>query len=52
MIKDETIGTITMSNKSDRTTFTAEDLSLLSTIAAQASVAINNSRLYEEQKRT
>jgi len=52
VIKDETIGTITMSNKSDRTTFTAEDLSLLSTIAAQASVAINNSRLYEEQKRT
>jgi len=52
VIKDETIGTITMSNKSDGTAFTADDLSLLATIAAQASVAINNSRLYEEQKRT
>ena len=52
VIKDETIGTITMSNKVDGSSFTPDDLSLLSTIAAQASVAINNSRLYEEQKNT
>ncbi len=51
-IKDEIVGTITMSNKSDDTAFIRDDLDLLSTIAAQASVAIANSRLYEEQQRT
>jgi len=52
VVKDETIGTLTMSNKVDGSSFTPEDLSLLSTIAAQASVAISNARLYEEQKKT
>lgn len=50
--KDEVIGTITMANKLDETPFCAEDLELLSTIAAQASVAIKNARLYEEQQST
>jgi putative nucleotidyltransferase with HDIG domain len=50
--KDEVVGTITMANKLDGTPFSAEDLELLTTIAAQASVAIKNARLYEEQQNT
>jgi putative nucleotidyltransferase with HDIG domain len=52
IIKDEVIGTITIANKQDESAFDAEDLELLSTIAAQASVAIKNARLYEEQQTT
>jgi len=52
MIKDEVIGTITMTNKTDDSIFNSNDLELLSTIAAQASVALKNARLYEEQERT
>lgn len=52
IIKEEMIGTITVANKKDETPFTPEDLELLSTIASQASVAINNARLYEEQQTT
>jgi putative nucleotidyltransferase with HDIG domain len=52
IIKDEIVGTITMSNKTDDTPFNNSDLELLTTIAAQASVAFNNSQLYEEQQRT
>jgi putative nucleotidyltransferase with HDIG domain len=49
-IKDEIIGTISMANHQDLGSFTSEDLSLLTTIAAQASIAIKNARLYEEQQ--
>jgi len=52
VIKEEVIGTITMANKTDESCFGTTDLELLSTIAAQASVAIKNARLYEEQERT
>jgi putative nucleotidyltransferase with HDIG domain len=52
VIKGETIGTLTVANKTDRTPFTSDDLELLSTIAAQASIAINNARLYDEQQQT
>jgi putative nucleotidyltransferase with HDIG domain len=51
-IKDEVIGTITIANRRDGKAFSSEDLDLLSTIAAQASVAIRNGRLYEEQQVT
>lgn len=51
-IKDQIIGTITMSNKIDGAPFNVDDLDLLSTIAAQASVAISNAQLYEDQQRT
>lgn len=51
-VNNDIIGTITMSNKYDETPFNNEDLELLSTIAAQASVAINNAQLYEEQQKT
>ncbi|WP_432821310.1 HD domain-containing phosphohydrolase [Trichloromonas sp.] len=50
MIKDEPIGTITMANRHDSSSFYPEDLELLVTIAAQASVAIKNAQLYEDQK--
>lgn len=46
------IGTITAANPIDGSKFTNGDLELLSTIAAQASVAIRNARLYEEQENT
>lgn len=52
VIKEEVIGTLTMANRRDGSSFSGEDLDLLSTIAAQASIAINNARLYEEQEIT
>ncbi|WP_298436368.1 HD domain-containing phosphohydrolase [Geobacter sp.] len=52
MVKDEIIGTITVVNKSDNATFNAEELELLTTIAAQASIAIKNAQLYDEQQAT
>lgn len=52
IVKDEIIGTITLANKGDGTTFDEQDLELLTTIAGQASVAINNVHLYEEQQGT
>lgn len=52
IVKDEVIGTITVVNKNDGSTYTNEDLGLLSTIAAQASIAIKNAMLYDEQQKT
>jgi putative nucleotidyltransferase with HDIG domain len=52
VVKDETIGTITVVNKNDGSTYTNEDLDLLTTIAAQASIAIKNATLYDEQQKT
>jgi len=52
IIKEEVIGTITIANKRDESAFNADDLELLSTIATQASVAIKNARLYEDQQTT
>ncbi len=52
MVKNKPIGTITMANRSNGTSFYQDDLELLSTIAAQAGVAINNAQLYQEQQET
>jgi HD-GYP domain-containing protein (c-di-GMP phosphodiesterase class II) len=52
IVKDEIIGTITLANKGDRSSFKEQDLELLTTIAAQASVAIKNVHLYEDQQTT
>lgn len=52
MVKDEIIGTITVVNKLNSTTYSHEELELLSTIAAQASIAIKNAKLYDEQQKT
>jgi putative nucleotidyltransferase with HDIG domain len=50
--KDEIIGTITVVNKNDNTTYSNEELELLTTIAAQASIAIKNAKLYDDQQKT
>ena len=50
--QNEVIGTITIANRQDESRFYEEDLEILSTIAAQASVAIKNASLYEEQQVT
>ncbi len=52
LVKDEIIGTITVVNKRDSSTYNAEELELLVTIAAQASIAIKNAQLYDEQQST
>jgi HD-GYP domain-containing protein (c-di-GMP phosphodiesterase class II) len=52
IVKDEIIGTITLANKNDLLSFKEQDLELLTTIAAQASVAIKNVHLYEDQQTT
>ena len=52
MVKDEIIGTITVVNKQNNSTYNHEELELLSTIAAQASIAIKNAKLYDEQQKT
>ncbi len=51
MTKDEIIGTITVVNKRDNSVYTNEELELLNTIAAQASIAIKNAKLYDEQQK-
>jgi putative nucleotidyltransferase with HDIG domain len=51
MTKDEIIGTITVVNKRDNSVYSKEELELLNTIAAQASIAINNAKLYDEQQK-
>ncbi len=45
-IKDRTIGVLEVLNKMSREGFTQDDLRLLSTLAAQAAIAIENARLY------
>lgn len=52
MVNGDPIGTITMANRRDGSSFYTEDLELLSTIAGQASIAIKNAQLYEEQQTT
>ena len=52
MVKDEIIGTISVVNKIDDSQFASDELEMLSTIAAQASIAIKNATLYEEQQHT
>lgn len=50
--KDQVLGTLNVVNRVDGTTFANEDLELLTTIAGQASIAIYNAQLYDEQQRT
>ncbi len=46
--KDALIGIIALGNKLSGDIFTAEDLGLLSTLASQTAVALDNARLYDE----
>lgn len=52
MVKDEIIGTISVVNKSDDSQFQSFELEMLTTIAAQAAIAIKNATLYDEQQQT
>jgi putative nucleotidyltransferase with HDIG domain len=52
MVKDEIIGTISVVNKIDDSQFQADEMDMLSTIAAQAAIAIKNATLYDEQQQT
>lgn len=51
-ISDEVIGTMTIANRKDGASFDRNDLELITTIAAQASIAIKNASLYREQQST
>lgn len=50
LVKDEIIGTISVVNKTDQSQFYAYELEMLTTIAAQAAIAIKNATLYDEQQ--
>jgi HD-GYP domain-containing protein (c-di-GMP phosphodiesterase class II) len=52
MVMDEIIGTISVVNKKDHSRFYSSELEMLTTIAAQAAIAIKNATLYEEQQQT
>ena len=52
MVMDEIIGTITVVNKTDDSQFCSNELEMLTTIAAQAAIAIKNATLYDEQQQT
>jgi HD-GYP domain-containing protein (c-di-GMP phosphodiesterase class II) len=52
MVKDEIIGTISVVNKCDDSQFNTDEMEMLSTIAAQASISIKNATLYDEQQQT
>lgn len=52
IVKDEIIGTISVVNKSDNSHFFTYELEMLTTIAAQAAIAIKNATLYDEQQQT
>lgn len=47
-IKDKTIGVLSINNKTENRKFISKDLKVLAAIAAQADVAIERNRLYEE----
>jgi HD-GYP domain-containing protein (c-di-GMP phosphodiesterase class II) len=52
IVKKEIIGTISVVNKTDGSHFNRDEMEMLSTIAAQAAIAIKNATLYEEQQQT
>ncbi len=52
MVMDEIIGTISVVNKTNHSEFCLYELEMLTTIAAQAAIAIKNATLYDEQQQT
>jgi signal transduction histidine kinase len=50
--KDKLIGILNLGNKADKTLYSNEELELLSTLANQAAIAIENARLYENLKQS
>jgi signal transduction histidine kinase len=49
-LKDRTVGAMQLLNKVDGQGFTEQDMQLLTTLAAQAAIAIENARLYQSLK--
>lgn len=49
-VKDRVIGAMQLLNKSNGQPFTEQDMQLLTTLAAQAAIAIENARLYQRLK--
>ncbi|NDJ52093.1 MAG: GAF domain-containing protein, partial [Chloroflexi bacterium] len=47
ILQDESIGVLEVINKKDGTPFVEDDISLLTTFSSQASIAIQNARLYQ-----
>ena len=47
IIQDEVIGTLTILNQRERRAFTQDDLSLVTMLAGQAAIAIQNAQLFE-----
>jgi len=47
-LRDEVFGNLYLTEKQDETEFSAEDESMLNTLAAAAGVALQNARLYED----
>jgi len=50
MVKGRLIGILTLNKKMSGDMFTPDDLELLSTVANQAAIAIENAKLYEEMR--
>jgi len=50
--KGKLIGILNLSHKDDKTIYSNEDLELLTTLANQAAIAIENARLYENLKQS
>jgi len=50
MVKGRLIGIFSLDNKMSGDKFTSEDLELLSTVANQAAIAIENAKLYQEMR--
>ena len=50
LVKEKLVGIFLLRNKKSGDMFTNEDIKTLETIAAQAGIAIENARLYEEMK--
>jgi putative nucleotidyltransferase with HDIG domain len=51
MLRDEIIGTMSVVNKADDSVYTPDVMDMLATIASQATFAINNAKLYDEQQK-
>lgn len=49
-VKDRVVGVMQLLNKRDGATFSEQDLLLLTTLAAQAGIALENARLYQSLK--
>ena len=50
--KDQLVGVLNLGHKDDNSIYSNEDLELLSTLANQAAIAIENARLYENLKQS